>query len=250
MMEKEKAVVIFSGGQDSTTVLGYALQNGLECVALSFDYGQKHAIELEQAKKIATMLGVEHRILDVKSFGQLVGGKSALVDQSQSVSDQSPLEHMPAGIPASFVPNRNALFLTIAHGFAQTIGATLVLTGVCETDYSGYPDCRHEFVRALEDALNIGYLTKIEFITPLMWRTKADTFAMAEKAGVLDIVLEESHTCYNGVRNSGEGMSSADHDQITHAPGRHEWGHGCGECPACQLRAKGWEVYKAIKEAE
>lgn len=229
-----KAVVIFSGGQDSTTVLGMAIQQGYECVALSFDYGQKHVVELEQAKKIAEKLGVEHRIIDVKSFGQLVGGKSALVDQSQSVNDQSPLAHMPEGIPASFVPNRNALFLTIAHGFAQTIGADTVWTGVCETDYSGYPDCRYVFVDALEKALNIGYLTNIALITPLMHATKALTFAIAEENQVLDLVIEESHTCYNGVRNNDQ-------------KGRWDWGHGCGECPACQLRAKGYREYMESK---
>lgn len=240
----KKAVVIFSGGQDSTTVLGIAIQQGYECVALSFDYGQKHAIELEQAKKIARQLGVEHRIIDVKSFGQLVGGKSALVDQSQSVNDQSPLAHMPEGIPASFVPNRNALFLTIAHGFAQTIGAETVWTGVCETDFSGYPDCRHVFVDALESALNIGYLTSIRIETPLMWASKAETFAMAEENEVLDLVIEESHTCYNGKRAESDAQPG---DNAF--PYSHEWGHGCGECPACKLRAKGWEEYQAMKES-
>lgn len=236
----KKAVVIFSGGQDSTTVLGLALKAGYECVALSFEYGQKHAVELQQAAKIAAKLGVEHRVLDVKSFGKLVGGKSALVDQSQSVNDQSPLAHMPEGIPASFVPNRNALFLTIAHGFAQTIGADSVWAGVCETDYSGYPDCRDKFVCELKHALNIGYLSNIDFITPLMWSSKADTFRLAEEAGVLDLVIEESHTCYNGVRAEKYEWGFAIGDC-------YEWGHGCGQCPACLLRAKGWEEYKSAK---
>ena len=238
-----KAVVVFSGGQDSTTVLGMALQAGNEVVALSFDYGQKHAVELEQAKKIAAALNVEHRIIDVKAFGQLVGGKSALVDQSQSVNDQSPLAHMPAGIPASFVPNRNALFLTIAHGFAQTIGADSVWTGVCETDYSGYPDCRHEFILSLQKALNVGYLTNIQIVTPLMWATKAGTFQLAEEAGVLDLVLNESHTCYNGVRGASNGIDGL----LPAVDSIHDWGHGCGVCPACQLREKGWNEYQTDK---
>lgn len=234
----KKAVVIFSGGQDSTTVLGIALKSGFECVALSFDYGQKHKVELLQAAKIAEKLGVEHRIIDVRAFGRLVGASSALVDQSQSVHSQSPLAHMPAGIPASFVPNRNALFLTIAHGFAQTIGAESVWTGVCETDYSGYPDCRLEFVVALQKALNTGYLCDVQFVTPLMFATKGETFKMAEENDVLELVVEESHTCYNGVRNN-----AAD-EEGEHVTGRWEWGHGCGTCPACLLRAKGWAEYQ------
>lgn len=241
-----KAVIVFSGGQDSTTVLGMARAAGFECYAIAFDYGQKHAVELRQARKIALALDVPLTIVDAKAFGDLVGSKSALLHSGASVSDQSPLAHMPAGIPASFVPNRNALFLTMAHGYAQVIGADTVWTGVCETDFSGYPDCRGQFIRALESALNIGYQTKIQIVTPLMHETKARTFLLAEQAGVLDLVIDESHTCYNGVR-AGDKVpfdSGADIEYIESK--MHEWGHGCGECPACLLRAKGWEEYKNL----
>lgn len=243
-----RAVIVFSGGQDSTTILGKALHDGFECHAIGFNYGQKHKIELEQAQKIADALKVDFRIVDVREFGNLVAGESALIGDGGdlSVNDQTPLAHMEKGIPASFVPNRNALFLTIAHGYAQVVGADTIWTGVCETDYSGYPDCRDVFLRKLEDALNIGYQTDIAFVAPLMYRTKAETFKLAEECGVLDLVLDESHTCYNGVRNSGVGWSDEHlvYDQRGELADRHEWGHGCGECPACKLRANGWKDYK------
>lgn len=240
-----KAIIVFSGGQDSTTVLGKALHDGFECLAIGFNYGQKHAVELQQARKITETFGVPFYEVDVTAFGNLVGGHSALLHSSLSVSDQSPLSHMPAGIPASFVPNRNALFLTIAHGYAQVRGADTIWTGVCETDYSGYPDCRELFVKSLEAALNTGYQTNIKVITPLMHLTKAQTFKLAEECGVLDLVINESHTCYNGVRNSGDGMSEEVKYQFVD-PGRFEWGHGCGQCPACLLRAKGWEEFREM----
>jgi 7-cyano-7-deazaguanine synthase len=240
-----KAIVVFSGGQDSTTVLGRALHLGYECFALAFNYGQKHAVELQQAQKIADELSVNLRIVDVREFGNLMAGMSALIGNGMGldVASQSPLAHMPQGIPASFVPNRNALFLTIAHGYAQVMGANSVWTGVCETDYSGYPDCRANFVRALEFALNTGYQTRIDFVTPLMHLTKGETFKMAEDAGVLDLVINESHTCYHGVR--GEVYEGILHEDVA----TFEWGHGCGECPACKLRANGWAQYQAGKLA-
>jgi 7-cyano-7-deazaguanine synthase len=235
-----KAVIVFSGGQDSTTVLGKAMHDGFECYAIGFDYGQRHEIELRQADTIARKLGVPYHVVNVRAFGKLVASKTALIgglcDGGGDVSAQSSLAHMPAGIPASFVPNRNALFLTIAHGYAQVIGADSIWTGVCQTDYSGYPDCRSIFIHNLERALNIGYQTSIAIKTPLMDLTKAETFKMAEECDVLDLVIEQSHTCYNGVR--APNWMPASH------PHFHEWGHGCGECPACKLRAKGWEEYK------
>lgn len=236
-----KAIIVFSGGQDSTTVLGMARHMGYECHAIGFDYGQKHAVELQQAQKIADKLGVDYRIVNMREFGALVAGHSALIGSGcgLTVNDQSPLDHMPKGIPASFVPNRNAMMLTLAHGYAQIMGADSIWTGVCQTDYSGYPDCRDLFIRSLEAALNTGYQTNIKIVTPLMFATKGETFKLADEAHVLDLVLEESHTCYNGVR-----------DFIGEVNGRrtegvyHEWGHGCGKCPACELRAKGWADFK------
>lgn len=233
-----KAVIVFSGGQDSTTVLGKALNDGFECYALAFDYGQKHAVELNQAVKIADKTLVPLKVIDATEFGKLVGSKSALLHSGQEVGEGSLLNDE---LPASFVPNRNAMFLTMAHAYAQIIGATTVWTGVCETDYSGYPDCRDQFIKRLEDALNTGYQTNIGFVTPLMYLTKGETFKMAEECGILDLVINESHTCYNGVRDETEAFSGLSR------PHRHEWGHGCGECPACKLRAQGWEDFRSMK---
>lgn len=252
-----KAVIVFSGGQDSTTILGKALHDGYKCDAIGFYYGQKHEVELRQAEKIAKALNVPYKVVDVREFGLLVAPKTALVDNERfarhgndDVSAQSPLAHMPPGIPASFVPNRNALFLTLAHAYAQMVGADSVWTGVCQTDYSGYPDCRDLFVKSLEATLNLGYQTNIQIRTPLMWKTKADTFQMAEECGVLDLVIEESHTCYNGVRGIPGGYRSCgDQPKEFVAGGLHPWGHGCGECPACNLRALGWKYYQDSKKA-
>lgn len=228
-----KAVIVFSGGQDSTTVLGMARHMGYECYAISFDYGQKHKVELEQAREIARQLNVPLKVVNMREFGDLVGSKSALLHSGQDVSEPSKLL---ADLPASFVPNRNAMMLTMAHGYAQIVGADSIWTGVCQTDYSGYPDCRDNFIRALKLALNTGYQTNIDIITPLMHATKAETFKLAEDAGVLDLVIEESHTCYNGVRQQPV-------EPFDDQPHYHEWGHGCGDCPACKLREKGWREY-------
>lgn len=217
-----KAIVVFSGGQDSTTCLGAAIQEhgagNVSCI--SFRYGQKHAIELECAKIIAEKLGVELNVVNVDALGQLV--TSALTEDGDTTQPHAYKE----GLPASFVPNRNAMFLTLAHAYAQEKGATELWTGVCQTDYSGYPDCREVFIKALETALNTGYETNIEIRTPLMFLTKEETFILAEQNDVLDLVIEHSHTCYNG-------------DHTT----KHAWGYGCGECPACELRKKGYEEY-------
>ncbi len=221
-----KAVICLSGGQDSTTILGKALHDGFECFAIGFDYGQRHRVELEQAAKIAASLNVPYQVLDIKSFGKLVTSALARDEGTFGV----PHQRM-ASVPSSFVPNRNAVILTLAHAYAQEVDAEVVFGGMCETDYSGYPDCREIFVRALETALNTGYQTSIKFITPLMHLNKAATFGMAAEVGVLDQVINLSHTCYEG-----------DHEH------KHEWGYGCGECPACELRANGWEGYKSLIE--
>lgn len=219
------ALVVLSGGQDSVTCLGYALKYCKKVFAISFLYGQRHAIELQCARELCEKYNVPHKLVSLDFLPSLV--TSALTGEG-NVSDAH--AHKP-GLPASFVPNRNALFLTIAHAHAQEVGANVVITGVCQTDYSGYPDCRDEFVRSLAQALNIGYQTNIQIATPLMHLTKGETFSLAEDVGFLEEVLTMSHTCYNG-----------DHET------KHEWGFGCGHCPACQLRAKGWEEFKEIKE--
>jgi len=218
-----KALVIFSGGQDSTTCLGWALNKFEEVEAISFIYGQKHSIEIEQAKKIAEKLNVKHTVIDVSFFSQIVD--SALTSGGDVNVGHSRLKDL----PASFVPNRNAFFITLAHSYAQKIGADKIITGVCQTDYSGYPDCRDVFVKSINVALNIGSQSDIEVITPLMWLNKKETWELAEKENVLELVKDYSHTCYNG------------EDEM------NEWGRGCGECPACKLRKRGYEEYVSNK---
>lgn len=246
-----KAIVVFSGGQDSTTILGKALLDGFEVYPISFDYGQKHAVELQQANRIIERLrGGDHgsrwaasvhplKLMPMQEFGNLVSSASALLQNGQDVGEKSILN---GNLPASFVPNRNAMMMTVAHAYAQIVGADTVWTGVCQTDYSGYPDCRFEFMCKLEMALNEGYQTNITFVTPLMWLTKGETFKMADECGILDLVIEESHTCYNGVRSHGDAPNNP-----KVGGGFFDWGHGCGECPACALRAKGWEDFQAMK---
>lgn len=214
------AVVVMSGGQDSVTCLGVALSTHQKVYAITFLYGQRHAIELSQATKICEKFNVEQKVVDASFLGEMV--TSALTGEGEVALAH---DHNP-DLPASFVPNRNALFLTMAHAYAQEVGAKHIYTGVCQTDYSGYPDCRAQFVNELQTALNTGYLTEIRFVTPLMHLTKAETFALAKMKGFLEVVLEDSHTCYEG-------------DRTQH----HEWGYGCGECPACKLRKKGYEEF-------
>lgn len=218
------AVVVLSGGQDSTTVLGHVLKAGFEVHAISFLYGQRHKIELECAAALCARHNIPHKIVDLSFFGEMV--TSATTGKGDVQEFGVPHPRM-ASVPSSFVPNRNALFLTLAHAYAQEVDADTVWTGVCETDYSGYPDCRNLFIKALEAALNTGYLTNIKIMTPLMYITKAETFKMASDDGFLSEVIGGSHTCYEG-----------DHETF------HDWGFGCGECPSCKLRADGWAAFK------
>lgn len=214
------AVVVFSGGQDSTTCLLQARRNHEEVYALFFDYGQRHVIEHVSARLICEQLDVP---LNVVKLDFLTGLVTSALLGTGSVS--APHAHK-AGLPASFVPNRNALFLTIAHAYAQEVGATHIYTGVCQTDYSGYPDCRLDFIKKLEAALNEGYQTSITIVTPLMFLNKAQTFTLAHELNGLSIILDMTHTCYNGNHET-----------------EHAWGFGCGECPACVLRAKGYHEF-------
>lgn len=216
----KKAVVVFSGGQDSTTCLGWALKNFDEVEAITFNYGQKHSIELEQAKSICEKHGVNQTLIDISFLNTLVD--SALTSNGDVNKTHPRLKYL----PASFVPNRNALFLTLAHAYAQKIGAETLVTGVCETDFSGYPDCRNIFIESLQESLHLASDVLIKIETPLMYLDKADTFKMADDIGILNDVINLSHTCYNG-----------DHKT------KNEWGYGCGECPACQVRKRGYEEY-------
>ncbi|GLP97879.1 7-cyano-7-deazaguanine synthase QueC [Paraferrimonas sedimenticola] len=213
------AVVVFSGGQDSTTCLVKALDEYDLVHAITFDYGQRHKQEIQVAKDLCKRLGVaSHKVMDVGLLNQLAA--SALTRDQIPVSN----DLMDNGLPNTFVPGRNILFLTLAGIFAYQVGAESVITGVCETDYSGYPDCRNSFVQKLEQALVLGMDRELSLETPLMWLNKAETWALADKYGALDMVRTDTLTCYNGIV-----------------------GDGCGECPSCQLRSQGLAEYLADK---
>ncbi|KEI99488.1 7-cyano-7-deazaguanine synthase QueC [Clostridium botulinum] len=215
-MNKEKAIVVFSGGQDSTTCLFWAKKKYKEVIAVSFDYNQKHKLELDCAKDICKKYNIEHHILDLNLLNQLA--PNSLTRQDITVDKSAPKE----GVPNSFVDGRNLLFLSFVAVFAKQKGINTIITGVSQSDFSGYPDCRDVFIKSLNVTLNLAMDYEFEIITPLMWINKAETWKMAYDLGVLDIVKEETLTCYNGTKADG-----------------------CGECPACKLRKKGyWEFEK------
>lgn len=218
-----KAVVIFSGGQDSTTCFHWAKNRFDDIECISFSYGQKHSIELQQAASICQKYKINHIIVDISFLSILVD--SALVSNGNVNESHPRLRHL----PASFVPNRNALFIVLAHAYAQKIGANTLITGVCETDFSGYPDCRQVFIDSIQHALHLASDVRVEIETPLMYLDKAHTFELAKSEGGLEDVIKLSHTCYNGDREH-----------------LHEWGYGCGECPACKLREKGFEKFLTL----
>ncbi|MBD7938166.1 7-cyano-7-deazaguanine synthase QueC [Cytobacillus sp. Sa5YUA1] len=213
MKKNEKAIVVFSGGQDSTTCLFWALEHFTEVVAVTFDYNQRHAIEIECAKAITDDLQIEHHILDMTLLNQLA--PNALTRSNIAVKNGED-----GALPSTFVPGRNLLFLSFAGILAYQIGARHIITGVCETDFSGYPDCRDQFIKSLNVTLNLSMERPFVIHTPLMWLNKAETWAMADDFGKLDYVRNKTLTCYNGI--------IAD---------------GCGECPACELRMQGLNHY-------
>lgn len=217
-MRQEKAIVVFSGGQDSTTCLFWAKENFREVEAVTFNYGQRHSLEIECAKEIAKELGVKHHILDMSLLNQLA--PNALTRDDIQVKDGEDGE-----LPSTFVPGRNLLFLSFAGVLASQVGAKHIVTGVCETDFSGYPDCRDIFVKSMNVTLNLSMDDNFVIDTPLMWLNKAQTWELADQLGALDFVREKTLTCYNGV--------IAD---------------GCGDCPACKLRKKGLDEYLNIKK--
>lgn len=217
-LKGQKAVVTLSGGQDSSTLLFWAKEVFAEVVAVSFSYGQKHSIELEKAKNIAKIAGVEHHILDVSLLNQLAPNALTRVDIEVPKFDGE-LE----GEPNTVVRGRNGLFAWITSIFASTHNITNVVLGVCQTDFSGYIDCRDMFVKSLQTAINLGVDDKIVIHTPLMWLDKIETWQLADELGVLDIIEKETHTCYQGV----EG--------------------GCKTCPSCVLRERALTKYKESK---
>ncbi|MBD1558881.1 7-cyano-7-deazaguanine synthase QueC [Vibrio sp. S9_S30] len=217
----KKAVVVFSGGQDSTTCLVQAIEEFDEVHAITFDYGQRHKLEIEVAEKLASDLNIAaHKVMDVSLLNELA--------ISSLTRDDIPVSHelQDNGLPNSFVPGRNILFLTLAGIYAYQIGADTIITGVCETDFSGYPDCRDEFVKAMNQALVSGMDKALNIKTPLMWLNKAETWAMADQYKALDLVRQNTLTCYNGVV-----------------------GDGCGDCPSCDLRSTGLNEYLANRES-
>lgn len=216
-----KALVLFSGGQDSTTCLYWALKQFGGAEAIGFDYGQRHRIELDQAQTIAAMAGVPYRIVDLRGLLS----NSALTEPSLGVDDRHPGDPT---LPATFVPGRNLLFLTIAAAHAYNRDIHDLVTGMCQTDYSGYPDCRRVFAESLETTLSLALSPRdFRIHTPLMYRDKADIFRLAEELGVIELVIEHSHTDYGGDRSH-----------------RHPWGYGKLDNEASRLRAKGWEEFR------
>ena len=212
-----KAVVVFSGGQDSTTCLFWALKEFDEVIAVTFDYQQRHRLELDCAKSICEELGIEHYLLDMSLLNQLA--PNALTrDDIEICSGEN------GALPSTFVEGRNMLFLTFAGVLAKVKGAKHIVTGVCETDFSGYPDCRDIFVKSLNVTLNLSMDHEFVIHTPLMWLDKAQTWALADQLGRFDYVREKTLTCYNGIMGSG-----------------------CGTCPACELRQRGLDHYLATK---
>ena len=229
------ALVLFSGGQDSTTCLAWALDRFARVDTVAFAYGQRHAIEITQAVVVRQALAARfpawagrmgrHHEVDLAALGRL--GASALT-HDLPIEDGAD-KHGAPGLPTTFVPGRNILFLTAAAMLAHAQGIRHLIGGMCETDYSGYPDCRDESIKALLLALNLGMAADFVIHTPLMWLDKAASWRLAERIGGRDLValiIEKTHTCYAGER----GL-------------RHDWGYGCGQCPACRLRAQGYRRY-------
>jgi len=232
MTDARKAVVLFSGGQDSTACLAWALDRFAQVETIGFDYGQRHRIELDCRPTVrrelaaafprwAARLGDDH-LLDLQLLGQL---------SDTALTSERAISFAANGLPNTFVPGRNLLFLTFAAALAYRRGASVLVGGMCETDYSGYPDCRDNTLKAMQVALSLGLDTPMVVETPLMWLSKAQTWALTQALGgdaLNELIVEHTHTCYLGERGT-----------------RHAWGHGCGQCPACQLRRSGHEAWKA-----
>jgi 7-cyano-7-deazaguanine synthase len=224
----ETALVLFSGGQDSTVCLAWALSRFSRVETVGFAYGQRHAVELEVRPRVRTKIAA----LDPAWAERLGEDHMVPLDALAAISEtaltrDTAIEIAADGLPTTFVPGRNLVFLTFAGALAYRRGARHLVAGMCETDYSGYPDCRDDTIKAMQLALNLGMQRRFVLHTPLMWIDKADTFALAEQLGgpaLVDVLLEDTHTCYVGDRSV-----------------RHPWGYGCGTCPACLLRADGFE---------
>ena len=228
----DAALVLFSGGQDSTTCLGWALDRFARVETVGFNYGQRHAVELEVRPRLRELIAG----LKPEWGGRLGEDHMVTLDALAAISDtaltrETAIAYADSGLPNTFVPGRNLIFLTFAAALAYRRGIRHIVAGMCETDYSGYPDCRDDTIKAMQVTLSLGLDRKVTIHTPLMWVDKAGTFAMACEIGgqaFLDLVVENTHTCYLGDRSR-----------------RHPWGYGCGACPACDLRRQGYDKFVA-----
>lgn len=218
-MINEDALVVFSGGQDSTTCLFWAKEQFRKVYAITFIYGQKHVREVEIARAIAQKADIEINVMNVPLIGTL--GNNSLTNDALEMDIEKPVD----SYPNTFVPGRNLFFLSIAAVYAREKGIRHIITGVSQTDYSGYPDCRDAFIKSLNVTLNLAMDHQFILHTPLMWLDKAQTWELSDQLGVLELVRNETLTCYNGIP-----------------------GDGCGHCPACTLRRKGLETYLKMKE--
>ncbi|NJK86078.1 MAG: 7-cyano-7-deazaguanine synthase QueC [Bacteroidales bacterium] len=227
MFPDKKAFVLLSGGQDSFVSLIWAIQHFNSVEAVTLFYGQSHNIEVHYAEKIAKSFNIPHSQYNIDGFLQSTAD-SSLFDGNNHSGQHNAARHL----PASFVPNRNGLFLTVIanHAFRLNVDHIHIVTGVCQTDYSGYPDCRDSYIKAKQLELSLGLDVPVTIHTPLMWKNKAETFIMAYEAGRLNELIHMTMTCYNG----NETL--------------HEWGFGCGVCPACSLRKKGFEEFLLLKK--
>jgi 7-cyano-7-deazaguanine synthase len=232
MMREDAALVLFSGGQDSATCLAWALERFAHVETIGFDYGQRHHVEMLVRGSFRARLRREN-----PAWAPRLGPDHVLsLDALRAVSDtaltrETEIAMQADGLPNTFVPGRNLLFITFAAALAYRRGLKHLVAGMCETDYSGYPDCRDDTLKALQVALNLGMERRFVLHTPLMWRDKAATWALAERLGgtpLVEAIREDTHSCYLGDRAH-----------------RHAWGYGCGTCPACALRQRGWEAWRA-----
>ena len=232
MSASDAALVLFSGGQDSTVCLAWALERFARVETVGFDYGQRHAVELEVRPRIRELLPTIAERWQGRLGDDHIIRIDALADMSETaLTRDMAIEMSASGLPTTFVPGRNLIFLSFAAALAYRRGIRHLVAGMCETDFSGYPDCRDDTIKAMQVALTLGLDRRVTIHTPLMWIDKAATFALAQSIGgaaLIDLLLVETHTCYLGDRAH-----------------RHDWGFGCGECPACRLRAEGFAKWKA-----
>jgi 7-cyano-7-deazaguanine synthase len=237
MLPPDTALVLFSGGQDSTTCLAWALQRYERVETIGFDYGQRHAIELSVRPTVLSRLRAMSPDWDARL------GEDHMIDLSliSKISDTALTSNVEIamqenGLPNTFVPGRNLLFMTVAATVAYRRGLSVLVGGMCETDFSGYPDCRDDTMKALQVALNLGMATRLKVETPLMWIDKKQTWELAQQAGgagLVDLIRSETHTCYLGERGA-----------------LHAWGYGCGKCPACELRARGYAQFAESRHGD